>query len=75
MRKHLLYGWLAASFACGAERLLRPINPVCPPQEPRTAYGDSVCGKQRLCEHLLPDKPAFSSACRAGRLLRPINRV
>ena len=34
-----------------------------------------LCGRQRLCEHVLTDKLIAGFACIFSRLHRPINRV
>ena len=36
---------------------------------------EGLCGRQEMCEHLLPEKLIFSGADRAGRFRIPINRV
>ena len=50
------------------------------PHTPITIYNgivreEGLCGRQEMCEHLLPDKLTFSGACGTGRLHIPANRV
>ena len=75
-------GRVTFSFACRTDRFNRPIIRVR--HRPHTPLlgmingvvrGWILCGEQRLCEHLLPDKPASSTVCGNSKFHSPSIRV